>query len=202
MQLRVADIRWHVDTAAPWIASEIFVQGCFRACPGCFNTQTWDPDSGYAIDTDDIIMALRQHVSYRRLTISGGEPILQAQALADMLSKLRALDKWTILCYTGYTWEDLCTIMWSDVRRGDDILNLLMNIDILVDGPFMAELSLPMASGRFVGSTNQRIIDVRKSLGNRNFRIHQWKEPIINRIKRIVRHERVERGGAYNDRRI
>jgi anaerobic ribonucleoside-triphosphate reductase activating protein len=199
MDLRVADVKWHTDIAGPWISSEIFVQGCFRACPGCFNPQTWDPDGGYSMSTGDIVRALQKFVPYRRLTISGGEPLLQAPALTEMLRMLRATSskKWTILCYTSYTWEELCDMILSGSIAGDNILDLLMQINILVDGPFMCDLALPIRRGQFVGSSNQRVIDVRRTLADPNLVPHAWHEPLLARIKRMLNCERVAHGGVY-----
>ena len=111
-KIYLADIDWHSKIAGPWMTTTLFVQGCRRACPGCFNPQTWDMNKQFEMRADMIANRLIDYVPYKRLSISGGEPMLQARGLMDMLEVLRRLEngslsKWKILCYTGYTWEEL-----------------------------------------------------------------------------------------------
>ncbi|MGN1010965.1 MAG: 4Fe-4S single cluster domain-containing protein [Clostridia bacterium] len=89
------------------------------------------------------------------ITFSGGDPLLQPLPLAELAEKAheKGLSVW---CYTGWTWESL-------MRKSDpDMMTLLKNVDVLVDGPFLLDqrtLDLP-----FRGSKNQRLIDVAESL--------------------------------------
>ena len=139
----------------PGCRTSLFVSGCHRHCKGCFNEETWDFRYGEPF-TDftmrDIMQSLEKP-QISGLTILGGEPLAVENIAEVMLicatSKLFHEDK-TIWLYTGYTYEDIAG------------LPFLRHVDILVDGPFVEEkkdLRL-----QFRGSSNQRIIDVQKSL--------------------------------------
>lgn len=138
----------------PGIRMAIFFQGCIHHCEGCHNPGSWPMYGGVKADTNDIIKKISEDPLLTGITLSGGEPFLQpAQAL--LLARFahnRGLSVW---CYTGYTFEEINE--WEDNRK-----TLLRNIDVLVDGPFeIAKLSLDIP---WRGSTNQRLIDVPKTL--------------------------------------
>jgi len=130
-----------------------FLQGCPRHCPGCHNPALLSPDGGIEIGEEEFADMLLSRISslHRGVTISGGDPLLQANALLNVIFLLRhrnpSLDIWV---YTGYSFEEVKDI---------PVMRL---IDVLVDGPFILEQKdLRLA---FRGSANQRIIDVRSSL--------------------------------------
>lgn len=89
------------------------------------------------------------------ITLSGGDPFEQPEACAELAEKIHNLNK-SVWCYTGYAYENLLS------SHRADYLSLLNNIDVLVDGPFVESLKSPEI--RFVGSSNQRIINVPESL--------------------------------------
>ena len=132
----------------------IFTQGCPHHCPKCHNPQTHDYQGGYNTDTDEIISIMKENPLLDGITLSGGEPMEQANAciiLAEEAKKI-GLNVWV---YTGYTWEEL-------LYKNEEIQKLLSFTDVLVDGPFVYSLrSLELC---FKGSSNQRIIDVQRSL--------------------------------------
>lgn len=140
----------------------LFVSGCTNHCKGCFNEQAWDFDYGHEF-TDfetDMILELLKRPYIKGLSILGGEPLHQRniEAVVDLvkLVKEKAPDK-DIWCWTGFTFEDLL----RDESKEGFMWEFLTNIDVLVDGPFIEEqkdLSL-----KFRGSSNQRLIDVKKS---------------------------------------
>lgn len=130
------------------LRTTIFVQGCKRACPGCHNPQTWDLNGGFETDTKDIIEQLKKVRLQDGITLSGGEPFLQAEPLAEIAQFAHTLgmNVWT---FTGFCYEELSggKKEWRD---------LLKQIDILVDGPFiLAKRSVELP---FKGSTNQRTL--------------------------------------------
>ncbi len=135
----------------------IFLQGCTLHCKNCQNKQTWDLDGGIEVRVEDIFNDINKHHLIDGVTFSGGEPFLQVQEcieLAKMIRKERPeLNIWS---YSGYTFEHLI----KDPKN-IEFLNLL---DVLVDGPFVQDkktLNIP-----FRGSSNQRLIDVKKALMN------------------------------------
>lgn len=157
MELRTAGVEYHNKTSAPWLSTEIFVTGCYKNCPGCFNQKLRDFNEGRLMSTDKIIEYLIRFVDYKKVTFSGGEPFLQAEALAEIAKVLRK-EGFTIVCYSGYTADEL-PYLFPHAR------DLLENIDILVDGIFISELLTPIDKEyKFVGSSNQRIINIQKSL--------------------------------------
>jgi anaerobic ribonucleoside-triphosphate reductase activating protein len=136
--------------------SVIFFSGCPHKCHGCHNPDTWDYGSGYDISVDGLI----EHISPNLplidgVTLSGGEPFQERNIdqIIEFLGNVKAkgLDVWA---YSGYTFEMLYT---HKIFR-----KLLEQIDILVDGQYDKDLFEPDL--KFRGSSNQRIIDVKRSI--------------------------------------
>ncbi|MGI6075972.1 MAG: anaerobic ribonucleoside-triphosphate reductase activating protein [Pyramidobacter sp.] len=142
----------------PGLRSVIWTQGCFHHCPGCHNPCTHNPFGGFEMDTADLIAQLSTLKLQRGITLSGGEPFLQPLPLAEIAQAAAALglDVWV---FSGFTFEQLTD---RRNREWENRMALLRRCDVLVDGRFVREkrdLSL-----RFRGSSNQRIVDVKKSL--------------------------------------
>ena len=143
----------------PGIRFVVFTQGCPHHCEGCHNQQTHDFDGGTEMDTADILAQMRENPLLSGVTLSGGEPFCQPEPLLEIAKAVHAAGK-TVMAYSGYTFEQLCGSEDPAVRA------LLAECDILVDGPFvLAERDLTL---RFRGSRNQRLIDVSKSLKEKN----------------------------------
>lgn len=137
------------------IRVSLFVSGCPHHCKGCFNSELWDYDAGRDMTTAHLyeIIELCSKPYISGLSLLGGEPldprnIHEVERVCDLMK--RHFPNKTIWCYTGYRWEDV-----KDFR-------IMKYIDILVDGRFIEELKDPRL--KFRGSSNQRIIDVKKSL--------------------------------------
>ena len=137
----------------------LWVSGCSHHCTGCQNPDTWDDDYGSrfeASDLSDIITLLREDW-ISGLTLSGGDPLKPSNV--DMCTIVAACAKSNvpnkdIWCWTGYTWDEI-------IAR-EDCKYILQCIDVLVDGEFIQDkydISL-----KWRGSSNQRVIDVKKSL--------------------------------------
>lgn len=133
----------------------LWLAGCSHACPGCHNPVTWDENGGLLFD-DEARQELFSHLGKdytAGITYSGGDPLFPATR--DDLTRLAALvrekfpDK-TQWLYTGYLWEEV---------RDLPVMNY---IDVLVDGRFIIDLKDEQIYWR--GSSNQRVIDVKKSL--------------------------------------
>ena len=154
MNIRLAGIVPESIVDGPGYRLAVFVQGCPHACPGCHNPKTHDFAGGYLSDTAEIIAKLGKHPLVRGVTLTGGEPMMQAAALCEVASaaKEKGMNVW---CYTGFTLEALYKENQSDRMR------LLSFVDVLVDGPYIAhERSLDLL---YCGSKNQRLIDMRKT---------------------------------------
>ena len=141
----------------PGIRMVVFVQGCPHHCKGCQNPQSWSFEGGEKGDIDIIINAAKRNPLLQGLTFSGGEPFCQADALAD-LGKMCHENGLNVVTFTGYTFEQLT----EGFDQNPQWKSLLEQTDYLIDGPFILEQKSLML--HFRGSSNQRIIDVKKSL--------------------------------------
>jgi anaerobic ribonucleoside-triphosphate reductase activating protein len=135
----------------------LFVSGCPHHCKGCFNYELWDYNAGKEF-TPEVILDILDLCSpdyISGLSLLGGEP-LDPMNIHWLTVLCHAFKKHfpnkTIWCYTGYNWYDV------------EQLHILKYIDVLVDGQFIQNLADPRL--RFRGSSNQRIIDVKKSLAS------------------------------------
>lgn len=150
----------------PGVRTSLFVSGCTHHCPDCFNAVAWDFGYGEPF-TDEVERRIIDSVRpayITGLTLLGGEPMEPAnqRGLLPFLRCFRAaLPGKTVWCYSGYTWAQLTGQEPCRCRCGDTDA-LLSLLDVLVDGPYMKELhDLTL---RFRGSSNQRLIDVPRSL--------------------------------------
>lgn len=138
----------------PGIRTVIFSQGCPHHCPGCHNPSTWSFEGGTAMDEEDIVQIVRSNPLCRGVTFSGGEPFAQAEGFTKLAILLKA-QGYEVASFSGYTFEQL--LQGTDAQK-----QLLQQIDVLIDGPFIqSERSLSIS---FRGSKNQRILDVPASL--------------------------------------
>lgn len=146
------------------IRVSIFVSGCTNRCKGCFQPQTWDFEYGrpYTPEIEDLIISELSKSYYDGLTILGGEPFEQSnqREIVKLIRRVRTeLPDRNIWIYTGFTYDkDLVKGGCRYIECTDEILD---NTDILVDGKFVEELK--KITLKFRGSSNQRIIDMRKT---------------------------------------
>lgn len=137
----------------------IFVSGCTLHCEGCFNSEAWDFDSGKPFTSEEYfkILNILKHPYYDGLSILGGEPFDQhpddIKYLINLCMSAHALNK-DVWIWSGHCYEEL--VSKSQAKE------LLENCDILIDGNFIEEQKDLSLTWR--GSSNQRIIDVQKSL--------------------------------------
>ncbi|GBG96609.1 anaerobic ribonucleoside-triphosphate reductase activating protein [Lactococcus termiticola] len=154
---KIADYKPFNFVDGEGVRCSLYVSGCLFHCPGCYNQATWDFDYGqpYTAELEEQIMADLAQPYVQGLTLLGGEPFMNTGILLPLVKRVRKeLPGKDIWSWTGYSWEEL-------QEESQDKQELLAEIDILVDGPFILEekdLTL-----QFRGSANQRIIDVKKS---------------------------------------
>lgn len=154
MRIRLSGIMNDSIVDGPGLRMTIFTQGCPHHCPGCHNPQSHSFDDGVDQDIDSLLDDVRDNILLDGVTLSGGEPFAQASACAAIAKGVHDLGL-NVWCYTGYTFEQL-------VDGSPEWQELLENIDVLVDGPFV--LNKKTLDARFRGSSNQRILDVPASL--------------------------------------
>jgi anaerobic ribonucleoside-triphosphate reductase activating protein len=153
--LAIGGIEGESIVDGPGFRYTVFVQGCDFSCPGCHNPQLQARAGGRSITLGEILNAIRGNPLLDGLTLSGGDPFVQAGVCAALAEEVRALGL-SVFTYTGYTFEALWLSGKSAWRR------LIEATDVLVDGPFVMELR--NIDLRFRGSSNQRLIDVRRTL--------------------------------------
>ena len=125
----------------------IWLQGCDLRCPGCFNPDTHQTDPRDLMGVKDIYKRILSNLgTVEGITISGGEPFQQAEPLLSLLRRVRLETSLSVLVFSGYTKSQI-----KNLRYGEE---LLMNIDVLVAGPYVA----PLRSGEnLCGSSNQKM---------------------------------------------
>lgn len=155
--IRLSGIAYESLVNGPGMRRVFFAQGCRHNCEGCFNQDTHDFNGGELKNMDDLIQDVLDNPMLKGITFSGGDPWEQADKFAYMAKAFKK-NKLNIWSYTGYTFEYIMDNM--DARKG--WRELINNIDVLVDGRF--EIDKKDDKLKFKGSSNQRIIDVPKSL--------------------------------------
>ena len=151
------------------VRTVLWVSGCDIRCRNCHNPQTWDFDSGIPF-TEETMQELLYDLSkpyIKGLTLSGGHPLdpHNAPKVLEIVKRVKMVfpnkDIWI---YTGYVWEDII--------KDNTLKEILKCTDVLVDGAYVDELrDISLA---FRGSSNQRIIDVKKTLNSNE--VILWQE--------------------------
>jgi anaerobic ribonucleoside-triphosphate reductase activating protein len=152
----------------------LFMQGCLIHCPSCQSRHTWNIDKGFIAPVGDISQVLISlSISSNNVTISGGEPFFQVEALAWLVRDLANAGR-HILIYTGYTWE-----MLNNGMNGHTLMvrEILERTNTLVDGPYKKAQDDNFLIYR--GSRNQRPINVQASLKAGKVVTEDWDNPEI-----------------------
>lgn len=139
------------------IRSVIWFQGCSHNCFGCHNPETHDFNGGTERSIKELIKEISELEYQEGVTFSGGDPMMQVEALLELAKcvKENNMDVWV---YTGYTFEQLMELSKSKPEYRE----VMDYIDVLVDGKFVMDLR--SFEVQFRGSSNQRLIDVKKTL--------------------------------------
>lgn len=169
-------MRYHNITKADMLNGDglrvvLWLAGCSHHCQACQNPITWDANDGLIFDEEakrEVFSELGKSWC-SGLTLSGGDPLYvgNREEVSLLVSEVKSKfpDK-NIWCYTGYTWEELM----KQVKDDENLKIILNNVDVLLDGRFV--LSLALEKLHYVGSSNQRIIDVRSSLDTGNIDLY------------------------------
>lgn len=153
------------------VGMSLFVSGCPIHCEGCFNPETWDYNYGkkWTPNVENKFLNLVGREYIKRVSILGGSPLCDAnvQSVAELCERIKfKYPEKQIWVYTGYTWETISSKIVTDDLFDTITISarqsILKRIDVLVDGPF--DINKKDLSLAFRGSSNQRIIDVQKSL--------------------------------------
>lgn len=126
----------------PGIRTVLFIQGCNKKCDGCHNPSTWDIKKGRKIHIENLISKLHTNVINKKLTISGGEPLMQYSAVLELVKGLR---DFSIALYTGFELEEVPKELFS-------------YINYIKVGKYVKEQRCTTIP--YIGSTNQKFIDL------------------------------------------
>ena len=144
----------------------LWLAGCSHHCPNCQNPVTWDPDDGILFDKNarkellDIIS--QDYIS--GITFSGGDPLFESnrEEVYELIEYIKSVyPNKTVWLYTGYTFNDLKKFV---------PIGILNKIDVIIDGPYIEKFR--DTSLKWRGSSNQRVIDVRKTIDTGNIVLH------------------------------
>lgn len=140
--IEIAGFRQESTSDGPGVRGVLFLQGCSRKCAGCHNVSTHRKGLGKTMTIDDLIMMLEKRFKFRRkkITISGGEPLDQSEALEELVNRLYSLD-YDICLYTSYQLEEVS-------------LTIREKLCSIKTGPFILSKKSPEAT--YYGSSNQQ----------------------------------------------
>ncbi len=163
--MNYATIKYNDIANGLGVRTSLFVSGCTHRCKNCFNSEAWDFDYGspFTIDIQNEIINSLKEDYIDGLSLLGGEPFepKNQEALLPFLKRVKKeVPNKNVWCYTGYLFDD--ELLKPSRANTKHTLEMLSLIDVLVDGRFVEELK--DISLTFKGSSNQRIIDVKKSL--------------------------------------
>ena len=160
--MRYASIRDMDIVNGVGIACSLFVQGCSHHCKNCFNQETWDFNGGkeWTKEIEDEFIEICKRPYIDCVSILGGEPLDQDLDMLELLRRIKKEVGKPIYLWTGYTWE---TIFSNE----DYVLEMLILslCDYVIDGEYIDDLKDYRLKLR--GSSNQRIIDVKKTLDSK-----------------------------------
>ena len=147
------NIMGYVDESevnGPGCRAVVWVQGCKRECPGCFNVESWSFEINQLIAVDELADKILSQPRNKGVTFSGGEPFWQAPALTQLAKKLKAAGL-NVMSFSGFTLKELQS---ENAPSGTQAL--LEQLDILVDGAYVESLAINSPDS-LVSSRNQRV---------------------------------------------
>lgn len=150
----------------PGFRTSIYAAGCEHGCKGCHNPESWEISNGKWMDVDEILKIIESNF-LAQVSFSGGDPLFQPEAFTELARRIKLETQKNIWCYTGFTFQK--------ILRNPKLSAILPYIDVLVDGQFIEKKKV--ANLPFVGSSNQRIINVKESL--KANKMVEWKNPFL-----------------------
>ena len=124
----------------PGVRTLVFFQGCDIHCPGCHNASAWDITKGTPYSVKELANQIKEGTFNGKVTITGGEPLMQKEALVQLLNELKGLD---VIVYTGHQKEEVPEEVWKLTSY-------------VKCGPFIERLKTTIKP--YVGSSNQELI--------------------------------------------
>jgi len=165
--MNYATIKWFDIANGEGVRVSLFVSGCTHRCKNCFNQVAWDFAYGepFADEIQEKILKALDSDYIAGLSLLGGEPLepTNQEALMPFVKKVKELfPNKTVWCYTGFLFNEKKGVLKEKEKNTPFTKELLALVDVLVDGPYIEELKDIRL--KFRGSSNQRVIDVKKTL--------------------------------------
>ncbi|MFZ4727155.1 MAG: 4Fe-4S single cluster domain-containing protein [Pseudanabaena sp.] len=149
-QLNIMGYLNRSEVNGPGCRAVVWVQGCWRECPDCFNPSSWSLAVNQLVSVEELAERILSEPANQGVTFSGGEPFLQATALADLAKQVKAAGL-NVMSFTGYTLSEL-----RSPSAPEGAVDLLNQLDILIDGPYVSALAIHKPDSP-VSSRNQRL---------------------------------------------
>jgi anaerobic ribonucleoside-triphosphate reductase activating protein len=149
------------EVNGPGSRAVVWVQGCSRACGGCFNPASWEFEINQLLPIEEVVDLVLSEPSHEGVTFSGGEPFWQASALAEVARRVKAHGL-NVMSFSGFTLEEL-----QGDRAPEGAPELLDQLDILIDGPYVESLA---------------INDPTSPVSSRNQKVRVFNEALVDRI--------------------
>lgn len=131
------------EVLGPYKRFIVWVQGCKRRCKGCIAKDSWALDGGELVEVDTIVQQILRQENIEGITISGGEPFLQQDALCELISKVREHKNIGVIIYTGMKYNEI------------EYTTLAHSADLIIDGEYVEELN---DNKSLRGSSNQNVL--------------------------------------------
>lgn len=157
------NIMGYVDESevnGPGSRAVVWLQGCLRECPGCFNPDSWSFEMNQLMSVKTLTEKILSNLNNEGVTFSGGEPFWQAPALAEVARQVKAAGL-NVMSFTGFTIEQL-----RSPYAPAGAQELLNQLDILIDGPYAESLAINSPDS-LVSSSNQRVHILNPALRDR-----------------------------------
>jgi anaerobic ribonucleoside-triphosphate reductase activating protein len=152
-ELSILNIVHDTTVDGPGFRTAVYAAGCAHQCPGCHNPQSWNMKNGSFYSVDSLLNIICED-EFANVTFSGGDPLFQVEGFTELARLIKKETDKNIWCYTGFTFEQIV--------KSARLSQILPFLDVLVDGRYIS--ALRDENLQFRGGSNQRIIDVRKSL--------------------------------------
>ena len=152
-KLSILDIVHDTTVDGSGFRTSIYAAGCIHQCTGCHNPHSWNIANGIFYSVDELLKTIKED-EFANVTFTGGDPFMQADGFTELARKIKGETAKNIWCYTGFTFEQ--------IFGSSKLSQVLPFIDVLVDGKYID--SLRNTDLQFRGSSNQRIIDIQRSL--------------------------------------
>ncbi len=151
----ILDIIRGTTVDGPGFRTSVYFAGCRHQCKGCHNPDSWRFDAGIPMTVNQIMDIICEEDF--DVTLSGGDPLYHCDFVKQLIREVKKIGH-TVWIYSGFTWEE--------ISNNQDLIDTIREADVIVDSPFVQSLKDPDLL--FRGSSNQRIIDIKKSLENIN----------------------------------